>query len=969
MTTKRSQDHRPNTWLSMGVIALCALASLQDASALQPPSNTHLGMEPLRMQVQHPRVQAAFTSAERWQDFLAADGRDWRARFDEVTGTPHRMWGPGLFYGELHSRQDVTEAAVRFTRDHTELLGLEGANLRLHSAERDPASSAWYVEVDVLRDGLPIWRGGLSYRFKKDKLVMVGADTYPNTPIVNALRLSREDAMVQGMLVGPAPMADHTDLSAKAWLLPQVVGGKVELRAVWEIRSKTVQPLGHWVTFIDGTTGELVNAHNEIRFASGQITAQHDQRLGGGGLTVSPLPFATLSNGGQSVFTSANGDHTIATASSYTVSLNGSRVRILDQQGTITPTITSATARLDSSDFGGRLAPLTTYVYTHGAQDWARNYAPEVSFATAKVNAYVNINDVCNAYFDGDINFFQAGSGCRNTGRLADVIYHEWGHGFHLHSLLGGVYDGSIGEGAADTLAFLITDDPRIAPNFFIGGGTLRNVNNNATWPGDFTNNDAYVHANGLIFGGSMWDTREALRRDFGEPYATDTTSAIFKGLLKGGPDVESSFDEAMFADDDDGNLANGTPHLCQLIEGFGAHGLGTGVSGVSEAIHTPVARVAPGQTITLRAESSANSCSAGTGATGGTAHFRVNGGAWSTRNMSRAGDTVRATLPAFEMGDIVEYWLEVDSSGSTSFSPAGGEINPHTLYVGDVIRVHCDDFEAHDGGFTHSLVSGTADSGADDWLWGTPYGQAGDAGRAFSGTKIWGTDLGEVGWNGEYQDDKRTRLQSPNYELAHFTDVFLGYRRWLTIEDGLYDRATIYADGQLVWSNWATNSTRGAEHHIDRAWAAHVVDLGHTVDDGRVQIRWEIQSDGGLTFGGWNIDDVCMFAPATPDNRLGINDLDATGLANGNVRLNWTNPAGKPLAQIQIVRRTDRFPDGPTDGTVVLETVDATTGEPATFTDRTANGQPDLYYAIYAFDGDQWLSWTIDGFNAAYLP
>ena len=67
----------------------------------------------------------------------------------------------------------------------------------------------------------------------------------------------------------------------------------------------------------------------------------------------------------------------------------------------------------------------------------------------------VNLDDVCNAYYDGTLNFFLSGRDCNNTGRIADVSYHEWGHGFHYYNLLSGDYDGAISEGLSDTIAFL----------------------------------------------------------------------------------------------------------------------------------------------------------------------------------------------------------------------------------------------------------------------------------------------------------------------------------------------------------------------------------------------------------------------------------------------------------------------------------------------------------------------------------
>ena len=86
------------------------------------------------------------------------------------------------------------------------------------------------------------------------------------------------------------------------------------------------------------------------------------------------------------------------------------------------------------------------------------------------------MSETCNAYFDGTLNFYQAGGGCNNTGRIADVSYHEWGHGFHYYNLVSGEFDGAISEGIGDSVAVLNTGDYVISPYFFTSGGGIREL-------------------------------------------------------------------------------------------------------------------------------------------------------------------------------------------------------------------------------------------------------------------------------------------------------------------------------------------------------------------------------------------------------------------------------------------------------------------------------------------------------------
>ena len=67
-----------------------------------------------------------------------------------------------------------------------------------------------------------------------------------------------------------------------------------------------------------------------------------------------------------------------------------------------------------------------------------------------------------------------------------------------------------------------------------------------------------------------MWDLMDILQEKEGVEQGYISTQNIFTGLLKGGPDIAASFDEALVADDDDGDLENGTPHECEIIDAYG---------------------------------------------------------------------------------------------------------------------------------------------------------------------------------------------------------------------------------------------------------------------------------------------------------------------------------------------------------------------------------------------------------------
>ncbi|HEX5009841.1 MAG TPA: hypothetical protein VFY71_05530, partial [Planctomycetota bacterium] len=185
-----------------------------------------------------------------------------------------------------------------------------------------------------------------------------------------------------------------------------------------------------------------------------------------------------------------------------------------------------------------------------------------------------------------------------------------------------------------------------------------------------------------------------------------------------------------------------------------------------------------------------------------------------------------------------------------------------YSFFVGTTTSVFADGFEGPgDNGWTHVQLATQ-----DDWQRGAPLGKAGDPAAAEQGSAVWGNDLGGSGFNGEYQPDVHNRLESPAISTLGQHGLRLRFQRWLTVEDGFYDQATVLVNGVPVWSNPATPGG-GTAHTLDSAWTPQDLDVSALADDqAAVHLRFELQSDGGLQFGGWNIDDLKLVtvAPGT---------------------------------------------------------------------------------------------------------
>src|SRR5262249_29457854 len=153
------------------------------------------------------------------------------------------------------------------------------------------------------------------------------------------------------------------------------------------------------------------------------------------------------------------------------------------------------------------------------------------------------------------------------------VVYHEFGHAFHQHAMIPGVadYESALTEGAGDYFATTMTDDPVVGPGFFMSGAYIREVETDRRWPDDI---DPDPHMTGLIFAGAMWDLRRALSRELGPREGVPIADRLYYGILQHASSIPTTYIDALAADDDDGDLSNGTPHVCAINVAFAHHGL-----------------------------------------------------------------------------------------------------------------------------------------------------------------------------------------------------------------------------------------------------------------------------------------------------------------------------------------------------------------------------------------------------------
>ncbi|WP_422723963.1 endopeptidase [Hyalangium rubrum] len=294
----------------------------------------------------------------------------------------------------------------------------------------------------------------------------------------------------------------------------------------------------------------------------------------------------------------------------------------------------------------------------------ARGWLPNNTWLKQQLTSNMNLNSTCNAFWDGStVNFYKSGGGCRNTGEIGAVFDHEWGHGiddFDANGMLS-----SSSEGYADIAAvyrlqtscvgygFLHTSDdgcgqtpdgtgfnsneaqqgaawcdtqcsgvrdtdwakmtpntPATPQNFscsrcLSGSGPCgKQVHcaaspaRQAAWdfvsrdlvaaPYNYDSNTAFIVANKIFYQGSG---------NVGSWHGCDCTAGTSDGC-----GATNAYMQWLAADDDNGNLADGTPHMTAIYAAFNRHNIACTTPAPVKAgcangpASTPQALATPGQ-------------------------------------------------------------------------------------------------------------------------------------------------------------------------------------------------------------------------------------------------------------------------------------------------------------------------------------------------------------------------------------
>jgi hypothetical protein len=398
---------------------------------------------------------------------------------------------------------------------------------------------------------------------------------------------------------------------------------------VWQFVFERRGIVGTFRARVDATTGELLEFQDINRYAqaTGGIYANTPAT---GPEVVRPFPYADLSTGG---YANSAGLYNYA-GGALSSTLNGKYVAISDTCGSVALAAdgsgnlvfgTSAGTDCTTPGFGGAgntHAAREQFYQNNRVMELARGWLPSNTWLTQQLPVNVNLTGTCNAFWNPgpqNLNFYQAFGGCQNTGEYSSVSVHELGHGLDQNDGNGFSPDGGTGEAVADITAFMVLHDsclgPGILPTSCGGYGDActscsgfrdvdwgKHASNTPHTVANFSQINCNIpdypgmcgvsaHCESYIATEAVWDL---VNRDLPNPgsnaawavgerlffssrptqtaaFTCNTASATW---TSNGCNAGSLWEVFRALDDDDGNLANGTPHGGALFAAFDRHGI-----------------------------------------------------------------------------------------------------------------------------------------------------------------------------------------------------------------------------------------------------------------------------------------------------------------------------------------------------------------------------------------------------------
>lgn len=589
---------------------------------------------------------------EAWSRFREAHGGSWKVWLDRRSAVPLLVEGSGIRWFPPEGGASLAELeslARRFFASHEGLFGWSSSELVLDPAGSGAVDRHRFVLVfDRVVEGIPVEGERVVLHIVRGNLVSFGATRWGairGVPKVVHDATAALEIVRSYMGLEPGELFDVAEFGRLVFVPvpPEREAGSryagapglgIGHRLVWRLALTVPGERGTWVAKVDAVTGEIVAFYDADLYAvrGGVYPLSNDQDCGDLGCELPgfPMPYSDVTTAKQVTTSDDMGQFPCAKGpKNSSVKLSGPFVTVSDTCGTAVES-GNCSRDLDFSfgpgtdcavpsghSSGDTHAGRTSFYHLNRLKEKARTWLPSNGWVNQKLTDRVNISNVCNAFWNGNVNFYRSGGGCRNTGEISGVVAHEYGHGLDQND--GGGYDNP-SEAYADVIAILQDRRSCVGRGFFASGNCsgygdpclncsgirdmdfAAHASGTPATPANFTQVRCgggggpcgrEVHCESYVPSEAVFDLayRDLPASGMDPDSSWQLAEKLFYQSRQGsggnafncalpfsdGCNVNGWFHTMRVADDEDGNLANGTPHAAAIFAAFARHGIACG--------------------------------------------------------------------------------------------------------------------------------------------------------------------------------------------------------------------------------------------------------------------------------------------------------------------------------------------------------------------------------------------------------
>ncbi len=535
-----------------------------------------------------PTDQEAEGMLPAFAAFRTGEGSGWKLlQWNPALGTPSAMGGPAIpLVGTGASEEAVRAAVEAFVARNASLVKADPRDLRIADVV-DLGNERTYVIMGQFADGFEVVQGRLDIGLWRGQVVFIGSDLYQNVSVERFPALDATAAANAAHLGIPSSQGDAVQGEPRLVVLPMHREAGPEYHLAWEVMLKTAAPEGLWRTYVDAGDGSILWRQDEYAYfqITGNVQGKIEENFGWPYFDGAMEDERVKASGTYTGYTNEAGDYVIEvpnnTNYSVVADLNGLYCNVNDRLDNVDAVLTQNGApgtpvNFLYDDTNSDKAERDAWFHVNLVHDWIKGLDPTFNDLDYAMNANVNLTTgTCNAFWNGSsVNFYYQGGGCNSTGRISDVIYHEYGHGItqEIYSPQSPPTGSGMGEGISDVVSMSIHDDPIVGEYFYQNGGSVRNGMNLRQYPG--TECAGEVHCLGEIFMGANWKTQAAFDVKYGTAQPAQWGPLFVAAWKTKQTSMPNFLNRLLMANDTDGNLANGTKDWYEICDAYAQHNL-----------------------------------------------------------------------------------------------------------------------------------------------------------------------------------------------------------------------------------------------------------------------------------------------------------------------------------------------------------------------------------------------------------